>query len=143
MSLFKLWDRSGGLIDNDSNTTRGSSWGIFVKKGETAKHNFIGATIVTLNVNKTWDNITEIPTLHWVHLVMTYDGRTVNFYLNSRLELSDSECCHGDIVSRDNDVMIGMNYKDGAFAGYIDELKLFKVALTAEEVTDLYQLKNV
>ncbi|CAB4031116.1 Hypothetical predicted protein [Paramuricea clavata] len=80
---------------------------------------------------------------HWYHLAMTYDGETINFYLNNHLVLSDSQCCHGDIVSTNTDVVIGRNYNEVLFDGYIDEMKLFKKALTAQEITKLYQLKVV
>ena len=70
---------------------------------------------------------------------MTYDGMTLKFYHNSHLKLSDSECCHGDIVSRNNEVLIGHMVNDDRygnryndvndFRGYIDEMKLFKKTL--------------
>ena len=112
----------------------------------------ISASVVTTRPAKTW-NITETISKHWHHVVMTYDGMTLKFYHNSHLKLSDSECCYGDIVSRNNDVLIGHmvngdrygnRYNDvNDFAGYIDEIKLFKKTLTAGEVLKLYQLKVV
>ena len=112
----------------------------------------IGASVETTRPAKTW-NITKTISNHWHHVVMTYDGMTLKFYHNSHLKLSDSECCHGDIVSRNNDVLIGHMVNDDRygnryndvkdFEGYIDEMKLFKKTLTASEVLKLYQLKVV
>ena len=112
----------------------------------------ISASVVTTRPAKTW-NITNTISNHWHHVVMTYDGMTLKFYHNSHLKLSDSECCYGDIVSRNNDVLIGHmvnddrygnRYKDVTdFEGYIDEMKLYKKTLTAGEVLKLYQLKVV
>ncbi|CAB3994382.1 Hypothetical predicted protein [Paramuricea clavata] len=158
---ISLWFRTsgfrkqqGGLINNlnvttinastanETQTVITGSWDIFVKKDETRKQR-LGATIVTSHANKTWDDIAMIRAHHWYHLAMTYDGETINFYLNNHLVLSDSQCCHGDIVSTNTDVVIGRNYNEVLFDGYIDEMKLFKKALTAQEITKLYQLKVV
>ncbi|CAB4041318.1 Hypothetical predicted protein [Paramuricea clavata] len=130
-------------IANETHTVTTGSWDIFLKKGEIEEQRIIGATIVTSHANKTWDDIAVIRAHHWYHLAMTYDGETINFYLNNHLVLSDSQCCHGDIVSTHTDVVIGRNYNEGSFNGYIDELKLFKKALTSQEITKLYQLKVV
>ena len=147
--------QQGGLINNfnvttinastanETQTVTTGSWDIFLKKGETEEQRIIGATIVTSHANKTWDDIAVIRAHHWYHLAMTYDGQTTNFYLNNHLVLSDSQCCNGDIVSTNTDVVIGRNYNEGVLNGYIDELKLFKKALTSQEITKLYQLKVV
>ena len=130
------------------------SWEIYItmlKKGD----DVIGASVVTSRGAKTWTKITTATVYHWHHVVMTYDGITMNFYHNSHLKLTDSKCCYGDIVSRNNDVVIGhkednrhtRNYEGyddvEDFEGYIDETKLFKKTLTAREVLKLYQLKVV
>jgi hypothetical protein len=147
--------QQGGLINNfnvttinasaanETQTVSTGSWDIFLKKGETQEQSIIGATIVTSQANKTWDSIAVIRVNHWHHLAMTFDGQTINFYLNNHLVLSDSQCCHGAIVSTNTDVVIGRNYNEGVFNGYIDELKLFQKALTSQEITKLYQLKVV
>jgi alkaline phosphatase len=112
--------------------------------------NYIGASIVTSHSGKSWPRITAVVSDHWHHLVMTYDGKTINFYHNNHLKLTDSECCHGNIVSRNSDVVIGHSVRNYAYGyhmqdinSYIDEMKLFKKALTAHEVLKLYQLKVV
>lgn len=131
------------------------SWEIYItmpKEGST----IISASLVTSRGAKTWENISTVIFHHWHHVAMTYDGMTINFYHNSQLKLTDSECCYGDIVSRNNDVVIGRkqdnrynrnydsyNYDNNNFEGYIDEMKLFKKTLTAREVLKLYQLKVV
>lgn len=83
---------------------------------------------------------------------MTYDGSTISFYHNSHLKLTDSSC-YGNILSKNSDVAMGHTKKeergrrweveDVYFEGYLDEVKLFKKALTAQLVARLYQLKVV
>ena len=112
-------------------------------------NNFITASVVTSQSAKTWKNITNAITDHWHHFAMTYDGSTTSFYHNSHLKLTDSSC-HGNILSKNSDVVMGHtgardydDVKNEYFTGYLDEVKLFKKALTAQEVTRLYQLKVV
>ena len=124
-------------------TTSSGSWEIYLNTD-----NYIGASVVTSHSAKTWPTITTAVPRHWHHLVMTYDGKTINFYHNSHLRLTDSECCHGDIVSKNSDVVFGHSvrhngYRMQAINSYIDEMKLFKKSLTAHEVLKLYRLKVV
>ncbi len=155
VSLWFKTDRSGkiqGLINNGpvNNKTRNpGSWEVQIVS-QYKSDNSISASVVTSHSAKTWSKITTAISGHWHHLVMTYDGYTINFYHNSHLKLTDS--CYGDIVSRNNDVVIGHTEvsrgrygynSDNYFKGYIDEVKLFKKALTTQEVTRLYQLKIV
>ena len=140
------------LISNGPvNKPNVGSWEIYITTPNKGQEIF-SASVLTSRGAKTWENITTIISHHWHHMVMTYDGMTINFYYNSHLKLTDSECCYGDIVSRSNNVVIGDrdngdNYKynddECSFEGYIDELKLFKKAMTAREVLKLYQLKVV
>ncbi len=77
----------------------------------------------------------------WHHLVGTYDGSYIRLYLDGQLVASKS--VKGDITSYDTPVQIGAypnlpktsNY---CFGGKIDEVKIYKRALSEEEITDLY-----
>jgi hypothetical protein len=129
-------------VNNGASSAAGS-WEIHLNTDHS-----IGASVVTSHSAKTWPAITVVVSGHRHHLVMTYDGKTINFYHNSHLKLTDSECCHGDIVSKNSDVVFGHSgryygYGIKDFTGYIDEMKLFKKALTAHEVLKLYRLKVV
>ena len=146
------YTRIQGLINNGPGVNN-STLGIQIVRSDTSSNavDCIQASLVTSDSKKTWDNITTTVSNHWHHLVMTYDGKTVKFYHNSLLVLTDSECCHGNIVSRNNDLVIGYtkdeygysSNSDAYFNGYIDETKLFKKALTAHEVLKLYRLELV
>ncbi|CAB4040513.1 Hypothetical predicted protein, partial [Paramuricea clavata] len=122
---------NNGRVGNGVSSSVGS-WEIYINTD-----NSIGASVVTSHSAKTWPTITKHVFGEWHHLVMTYDGKTINFYHNSHLKLTDSECCHGNIDSKNSDVVIGHSgryvYGINDFTGYIDEMKLFKKALTAHE----------
>ena len=123
------------------------SWDIRIITTETNEDR-IAASIRTSHSAKTWFNVAKLSAGYWHHLVMTYNGTTIKFYLDSHLKFNDSECCRGNIASSNADVIIGHSkfvkwYYDGFFRGYMDEVKLFKKALTADEVVKLYQLQVV
>jgi hypothetical protein len=124
------------------------SWEIRITSGR-SNENRIGAAIVTSHSAKAWDNITTAFSNHWHHLVMVYNGKKITFYLDNHLQFSES--LHGEIVTKNSEVVIGLTKytkygyydRDGCFSGYMDEVKLFKKALNAHEVQQLYRLKNV
>ena len=106
----------------------------------------IGCGVVTSNSPTTWNYITTASINHWHHVVMTYGNATLNFYLDNQKQSGNSKCCKGNLISKNNDVVIGQAGHGMArefFYGYLDEVKLFKKALTADEVTQLYRLKHV
>ncbi len=159
LSLWFKTDSSAtnqGLINNGhvNNETRNSgSWEMQIAS-QYNSYNSISASVVTSHSAKTWTKITTAISGHWHHLVTIYDSKAIQFYLNNHLKLTDSECCHGDILSRNNDVVVigdttisrgryDFNPVSRYFKGYIDEVKLFRKALTAQEVTRLHQLKIV
>ena len=106
----------------------------------------IGGGVVTSNSPTTWNYITKASYNHWHHVAMTYNGTTLNFYVDNQKQPGSSTCCQGNLINKSTDVVIGQAGHGMArefFYGYIDEVKLFKKALTADEVTQLYQLKHV
>jgi len=73
----------------------------------------------------------------WTHLAETYDGTTVKLYVNGILKDSNSES--GNIIQTDFPVVIGARYDhDGyysdRFYGYIDEVRIWDVALTEDQI---------
>ncbi|CAB4010809.1 Hypothetical predicted protein, partial [Paramuricea clavata] len=155
---LSLWFKSNsgstaGIINNGAvytdvvrNRTKVvGSWEIRLTSGGSNK-NRIGAAIVTSHSAKAWENVTTAFSNHWHHLVMVYNGKKIEFYHNSHLKFSES--LQGEIVTKNSDVIIGLTKygyyaQDGYFSGYMDEVKLFKKALNAHEVQQLYRLKNV
>jgi hypothetical protein len=149
--------RTAGIINNGAvysdvvrNRTKVvGSWEIRLTSAGRSNENRISAAIVTSHSAKAWDNITTAFSNHWHHLVMVYNGKKIEFYLDSHLKFS--ECLHGEIVTKNSEVVIGQTknaeYRYYAlgdyFSGYMDEVKLFKKALNAHEVQQLYRLKNV
>ena len=77
----------------------------------------------------------------WYHIVGTYDGSTMNLYING--ENVASAPAIGTISpedSPDSPVYIGREPKSGDyFKGIIDEVRIYKKALSAEEVLAHYQ----
>ena len=77
-------------------------------------------------------------TNQWYHIVITSDGSTVNAYLNGSLQGSSSQ--GGGLIAPDAILSIGsMNVSGGKYHnGEIDQIRIFNKALSAGEVTTLY-----
>lgn len=142
---FKRIGQAGnyqGIINNGYYSY--GSWEI--RMGRESSGQMIGGGVVTSNSPHTWNYRTTASFNHWHHVAMTYDGTTLNFYVDNQKKTGSSNCCQGNLISKNNDVVIGQAGHGMAsefFYGFIDEVKLFNKALTADEVTQLYQLKHV
>ena len=84
---------------------------------------------------------TTIPPNQWVHLAGTYDGSTVNIYVNG--QLSGTTPWTQGIFPGDNPLVIGCTLQDGSvptsfFNGQIDEVSLYNRALSSNEIAAIY-----
>ena len=101
-----------------------------------AEHPFFGADITDGLISSCWDPDFEFPLNDWTHFVGVYDGSTRKIFINGS-ELSTTSGSIGNSessnlnIGRRND---GTGYHDGC----IDEVIIFNQALTAEEISDLY-----
>lgn len=107
----------------------------------------LGGGIATTKLSSIWSYVgLKAAFDHWHHVVMTYDGSTLDFYLDNVKQKAKKSCCKGPILTKNTDVIIGQagpGMGREYFHGYIDELKLFKKSLSRDEVQKLYQLKNI
>ena len=78
----------------------------------------------------------DIPLGEWLHLVGTYDGSAVNYYVNGKLAIKHA-VAGGKIAKGGLKLCIG-DRTDGvnadAIQGYVDEFRVYDRALTAAEV---------
>lgn len=133
-----------GLVNNGYYSH--GSWEI--RMGREQNGQMLGGGVITKNSKpKTWNYVGLKASFdHWHHVVMTYNGNTLDFYLDNVKQKGKSSCCQGNILTKKTDVVIGQAGHGSArefFHGFIDEVKLFKKALSPNEVQKLYQLKNV
>ena len=75
----------------------------------------------------------------WCHIIVTFDGTNLRFYLDS--ELVDSEVLEGNIASYENNLLVGSegwSNDTDYFDGDIDNVRLYDRALTPNEINALY-----
>ena len=77
----------------------------------------------------------------WYHVVMVYENATEKCYLNG--ELIGERSCEFDIYSSDNSFLIGMHDGTRYFCGNITNVNLYNRALSADEITQLYNKKEI
>ncbi|MDP6401252.1 MAG: lectin-like protein, partial [Candidatus Marinimicrobia bacterium] len=83
----------------------------------------------------------------WYHVVLTFDNGSTDdakIYINGSLEDTESASSH-TLNSQTSVVAIGAKYNNGAenyFNGQVDEVAFWDVALTADEITALYNSGN-
>ncbi|MFM2393191.1 MAG: hypothetical protein RLZZ546_1173 [Bacteroidota bacterium] len=83
-----------------------------------------------------------LPIGTWKHVVMTHDGVEDKIYMSG--VLVNSKPYSGNLASTVHPLGIGYDPIDngGFFDGSLDEVQLYSVALTAQEVLALYNLQN-
>lgn len=124
-----------GLFDSDAD-----QYAIYLDKGNKELR-----FKVTTTVSAERPGIPEADLIsgQWIHLVGVYDGTAAKIYLNGVLK--DSHPITGN-VKPGQVLMLGRNALVGPvyYKGNLDNIHVFSKALTAEEITELYQnVKNV
>ncbi len=127
-------------------STVNSAWRDVIYKGGndnyllegTTEHNGVPGGGATLGSADTITFATSPLTVNtWAHLALTYDGATLKFYVNG---VQVSSTAHtGNILTSSTQLQIGGDTFWGQyFAGLIDEVRIYNVALTAAQVqTDM------
>jgi hypothetical protein len=72
----------------------------------------------------------------WQHLCVTWDGSTVIMYLNGQAQTTTASASQ-IVYNADTETIIG-EYAASYFQGKLDEISIFNVALTAQEVKSIY-----
>jgi hypothetical protein len=121
-------DVSGWFYSRDHNhglSAYGEHLGVGGKSGNTGR--------LIFQANKRLAGKTEVPRWTWQHVVLVRSGNSVRVYLNGALEIegeskpSDvTECFFG-----------GRSDNDSGWEGRLDEVAVFKRALSVDEVAKL------
>ena len=118
-----------------------------IRMGREMNGEMLGGGVITKNSPRTWDyQGIKASKNQWHHVVMTYDGSKLNFYLDNVKQSGKSSCCLGNIIVKNTPLTIGqagVGMSAEYFVGMIDSLRLYSKALTASEVELLYNLENV
>ncbi|HID56913.1 TPA: LamG domain-containing protein [Candidatus Poribacteria bacterium] len=83
------------------------------------------------------DGATSLNTDKWYHVALVYDGNEIRVYLNG--ELDGSLSASGKIEASDAELRIGRGDPAGYFAGVIDEVAIFNVALDEETIKGIME----
>ena len=80
----------------------------------------------------------EIFNTNWHHVVLTFDGSNVRFYVNNVLKETISHSAN--IPPSLSDFFVGWNQAYGFWTGYVDDLRFYSRTLSASDVQKLYNL---
>lgn len=115
-----------------------SSWG---------NHFFINSSGVNFYFNTTNNSgvsitsSTTAPLNIWTHVAMTYTGTVVSLYVNGISVASTNATGYLQVGGGGNltNVLIGCGItSNNAFAGYVDDVRIYTSALSAHEISTLY-----
>ena len=84
-----------------------------------------------------YDNFSPVKINEWQHVVLSHDGTSHNFYLNGILTSSNR---HNINIINSGNAYIGHHISGNfGYSGVIDDIRIYKRALSASEVQQLYQ----
>jgi YD repeat-containing protein len=79
----------------------------------------------------------SVPLGKWTHVAGTYDGTCMRLYING-IQVSSIAIC-GQINAHAEPLRIGGDAPDAYFAGMLDEISIYNIALTAAEILNHYE----
>jgi hypothetical protein len=85
-------------------------------------------------------NSTAFDDDEWHFIVSTYDGQTRKMYFDGELFTFDNPGFAPDF--QDSQFLIGATIADAAFTGTLDNVGVYSIALTAEQISNLYQARG-
>jgi len=129
MEVCLLWFNKRGLGDN-------ASAGLWVRDEKSNKDEH-----VDINFSRT---VSSFRDGNWHHLAMTWDGKEAAYYIDAKKE-SNRSTPQGALVVTGRGVIgtgQGWNQLMHNFNGMIDEVMIYKRALTETEVTQIYDAQK-
>jgi len=136
------WSNYQGMVSNGYHSI--GSWEL--RMGREMSGQMLGGGVNTADSPKTWNYINiQAAQNVWHHVAMTYDGETLNYYLDNVRQGGDQNCCHGDILIKDTPVTIGqggVGKSNEYFYGLLDELTIFNKVLSTDEISTIYRIQN-
>jgi hypothetical protein len=137
-AAFLEWNDSGSTLQNIFTNGIWNNALRVVNDGGVNDKKVLFELSVDGSVNFLYSNVTLDTSWHYV--VATFDGEVMKLYVDENLvgELN----AFGEIDTNFNSNFVGAESGSGFFFnGTIDELKVFNIALTQDEVTDLFYNK--
>ena len=139
---FKRTGESGdfqGVINNGYGAN--GSWEIRMGR-ENSNGAMLGGGVVTSAHPETWDFVNlDASKNEWHHVVMTYDGNTLSYYLDN-VQKSGSGNDRGKIIGKNTPLTIGEEGAGGDsseyFIGLIDNIYIYDRTLSRSEIQKLY-----
>jgi len=130
-SSISSWDRIAAK-SHTSDTYPYTMYGLLFDDA-----NHIRLEIATGGTQNIVNGLTVIPTNEWTFVAGTYDGSSLNLYVNGSL---DNSALHsGNIDTNNMPLSIGRSgFDSNYFNGTIDEVRIYDRALTEGEILQLY-----
>jgi len=114
--------------------TNNLGWYIITNSNQSDSVSFNGAVATSdyFHANSAAPIVNE-----WVHIVSTYNQGSQKIFING--SLTDEDTNPGSLYVFSGGLYVGFKNGDNYWGGKIDDIGIWNVALTEEEVTDLYE----
>lgn len=123
----------------------GTTTHIFLSGGSSSSNRFYiqlaGSTTIRYGSSTSFDDVTisSISSGSWHHLVTVHDGTSLDIYLDGVKQNGSPVTVIAPNTDIGDSFKIGQYFSGSYFwNGYLDEIGLFNVALTADEVLSIY-----
>jgi hypothetical protein len=151
---FSLWIKSRvtnsdkGFIDGEAPSGNDSFCTI---RYDAAGANGGGTNVMKMGINSTsgeqqWETANNTQTTEWQHVTMTWEsGVGIRFYINGTLDTpSNVQAAGTGTITGCSTLIVGQGGKDagGGWNGFIDDVRIYTRALTADEVPQLLSFKS-
>ncbi|MGC4033448.1 MAG: DUF6055 domain-containing protein, partial [Tepidisphaeraceae bacterium] len=147
-SLAELNEGTYGLWVNPTSATANQPL-LYIGQGANAlqlvardANGFAHLTITVNGVTQELISTTAVPLNAWTHLAVTFSGGTATMYVNgaaagtAAMSLRPGDVLTNDAYQSAEAVYLGRNATGGYFAGKLDDIRVYNVALTPAEVAN-------